>query len=492
MIATDLDVTGLDPAVIYDLTSRIIALIYEGLVTLKEDTTEIVPALAESWEISDDGLAYTFHLRQGVKFHDGTPLTAEAVKKSLDRFLEIGKTTAWMFAGVLDEIKVVDDLTVEMTLAKPYTPFLALLASIVGPLIISPTALEEHAGDDLAQSWLFDRAVGTGPYKLESWDPGLQTLTLVKNEEYWKGWEGEHIDKVVFRYVVETSTRKLMLEKGEVDVALGLNPDEIQSLVGVEGIAIHEAPTMRIFYINMNNQKGPLQDKEIRQALSYVMDYEGVREHVFNGKLAPLCGPLPPNDPNALPCEDFPYGLDMEKAKALLAESTYPQGGFTLEATVMEGDFAFRKTAEILQAQLAELNIQVNLTELAWTTMWEQIGALETAPDLVPIRNYPDFADSSSIYSSMLASSAWGSKGWNIAYYKNERLDELLEAVNRTTDEKERAPIFQEMAQIAVDDAPMIFIGTYVNQVAMRENVKGYIFNPIYTPVLNIYDMYKE
>jgi peptide/nickel transport system substrate-binding protein len=158
----------------------------------------------------------------------------------------------------------------------------------------------------------------------------------------------------------------------------------------------------------------------------------------------------------------------------------------------MEGDFAFRKTAEILQAQLTELDIQLNITELAWPTMWEQIGSLETAPDIVPLRNYPDFADSSSLYSSMLASSAWGSNGWNISYYGNERLDELLEAVNQTTDEAERSHILQEMAQIVVDDAPMIFLGTYVNQVAMRDNVKGYVFNPIYTPVMNLYEMYKE
>jgi peptide/nickel transport system substrate-binding protein len=182
----------------------------------------------------------------------------------------------------------------------------------------------------------------------------------------------------------------------------------------------------------------------------------------------------------------------MEKAKVLLAESSYPDGGFTLEALVMEGDFAFRKTAEILQAQLAELDITVNISELAWATMWEQVGELETAPDLAPLRNYPDFPDSSSIYANQYASSAWGSNGWNLSYYANDRVDELLQAVTETTDEDARAEMFQEMGQIVVDDVPNLFIGTLVNQVAMRENVQGFVFNPVYIAVMNVYDMYKE
>jgi peptide/nickel transport system substrate-binding protein len=492
VVATDLDVTGLDPAVIYDLSQRNIALLYEGLVTLKGDTMEIVPALAETWDISADGLAYTFHLRQGVKFHDGTLLTADAVKKSFDRFMAIGKTTAWLFKDVLGEVKVIDDLTVEMDLTRPYAPFLSLLTSIAGPMIVSPTALDANWGDDMAQGWLFDHAVGTGPYKLDSWDPGQQTLTLVKNQDYWKGWEGSHIDKVIFRYIVETSTRKLMLENGEVDIALSLNPDELASLAGVQGITIDEKPTMRIFVVFMNNQKGPLQDVKVRQALAYAMDYSAVQQGVYNGKLAPLCGPLPPNDPNAFPCDKYPYKLDMEKAKALLAESSYPEGGFALEATVMEGDFAFLKTAEILQAQLAELNIQVNITELAWSTEWEQVGNLDTAPDLAPLRNYPDFPDSSSIYANQYASSAWGSNGWNLSYYKNDRVDELLKSTTETTDPAVRGPAFQEMGQIVVDEVPNLFIGTIINQMAMRDNVKGFVFNPVYVFLMNVYDMSKQ
>ncbi len=491
-IATDLDVTGLDPAVIYDLNSRIVFLLYEGLVTLKDDTTEIVPDLAESWEIAEDGLTYTFRLREGVTFHDGAPLNAEAVKKSLDRFIEIGQTTAYLFKGVLDEIVVDDEMTVSFKLTQPFTPFLSLIASHAGPLIISPTALDEQAGNDLAQSYLFDHAAGTGPYKLESWDPGQQTLSLVRNEDYWRGWEGNHIDRVVFRYVVETSTRKLMLEQGEVDIALGLNPDEIQSLEGVPGIRIDVAPTMRIFDVNMNNQDGPLSDVRVRQAISYAMDYDGIREFVFNGKLDPLCGPLPSNDPNAMPCEEFPYTLDMDKARELLAEAGYPDGGFELEAIVMEGDFAFRRTAEILQAQLAELNITVNLTELAWAAMWERISALETTADLVPLRNYPDYADSFAMLGSMFSSSAWGANGYNIAYYSNPEFDRLAEEVNLTTDEAARAEMFEQMVKLVVDEAATIYVGTYVNQVAMRDNVKGYLFNPIYTPIINVYDMYKE
>jgi peptide/nickel transport system substrate-binding protein len=492
VIATDLDVNGLDPAVIYDLSMRNLALLYEGLVTLKGGTIEIVPSLAESWDISDDGLTYTFHLRPGVKFHDGTTLTADAVKKSFDRFMAIGKTTAWMFKDVLKEVKVVDDLTVAMVLSRRYSPFLSLLTAISGPRVISAAALDAHMGDDQGQGWLFDHEAGTGAYMLESWDPGQQTITFARFPDYWGGWEGKHIDKVVMRYIIETSTRKLMLETGEVDMALGLSPDELEPLAAVKGVTIDEKPTMRIFLVFMNNQKGPLADKKVRQALAYAMDYEGVWKYVYNGKMVPLCGPLPSNDPAAFPCDKYPYKLDMAKAKALLAESSYPNGGFTLEGLISDGDFAFRKTAEILQAQLAELNITLNLTDLAWATTWEKIGKLDTMVDLIPLRNYPDFPDSSSIYANQYASSAWGANSWNLSYYKNDQFDALLKQVTETTDAAERSRLFQQMAQIVVDDVPNLFIGTLVNQVAMRDNVKGYVFNPVYIFQINAYDMYKD
>jgi peptide/nickel transport system substrate-binding protein len=491
-IALDVDVAGLDPAVIFNLTMRITYLLYEGLVTLKPGTTEIAPALAERWEVSPDGMTYTFHLRPGVKFHDGTPLTAAAVKKSFDRFIEIGQTVAWLFKDCLTETNVVDDLTVEFKLSRPFAPFLALLSSVAGPLVVSPTALDENWGEDMAKGWLFDHEAGTGPYKLESWDPGQQTITLVKFDDYWKGWEGKHIEKVVGRYVVETSTRKLMLQNGEIDIAYDLNPDETKSLAGVEGVTVVEEPTQRIFVVFLNNQKEPTNNVKVRQALAYALDYDGIRNSVYNGKLAPLCGPLPPSDPNALPCDKVPYKYDMEKAKQLLAEAGYADGGFTLDATVMEGDFAFKKTAEILQASLAELGIQLNITELSWTAEWEQIGTLETTPHVIPLRNYPDYADSSSMMGNQYATAAWGANGWNLSYFSNTRFDELLKAVTETTDEKVRHEMFQEMGQIAVDEMANIYVGTLINQVSLRSNVIGYKMNSVYIPILNAYDMYKE
>jgi peptide/nickel transport system substrate-binding protein len=141
---------------------------------------------------------------------------------------------------------------------------------------------------------------------------------------------------------------------------------------------------------------------------------------------------------------------------------------------------------------LAELNIQLNLTEMPWATTWETIGSLDTMVDLIPLRNYPDFPDSSSIYANQYASAAWGANGWNLSYYKNDELDALLKQVTETTDEQERAEIFERMAEIVVEDVPNLFVGTLINQVAMRDNVKGFVFNPVYIFQINAYDMYKE
>jgi peptide/nickel transport system substrate-binding protein len=226
--------------------------------------------------------------------------------------------------------------------------------------------------------------------------------------------------------------------------------------------------------------------------LSYAFDYDGAKQAIFNGKLAPLNGPLPNNDPAHLTPSDKPYRFDLKRARELLGQSVYPNGGFSLSLYLFEGDPTFRKAAEILQANLKELRIDVKIQEFSSSVLLEKAGKPETAPDLLPVRNYPDYADSSSMIGSTFGKASWGTAGWNFSFYANERVEQLLKNANQITDQPKRLEMFREAQRIIVAEAPAIFIGTLLNRVPTRANVQGYVFNPLLGNTFNLYEMYKS
>ncbi len=492
VIATDLNVQTFDPHIVYDNTVRITRGTYEGLVTLKGSTPEIVPRLATEWTSTPDAKQWTLKLRPRVLFHDRTVLTADAVKGSFERLIKINRGFAWAFKTVVAGIETPDPMTVRFTLKGPDPAFLAKLASVSGGLIVSAKAVSEHAkGTDLAQGWLKENVVGTGPYVVERWEKGQQVV-LRQFPEYWGGWKPNQFKRIVFRIIKEASTQRLMLERGDVDVATIVAPDMIDALEKRPGMKIEQSPTMRIFYIAMNTQRDPLKDVKLRQALSYAFDYEGAKQAIFNGRLAPLNGPLPDNDPAHLNPSDKPYKFDLKRAKELLGQSLYPNGGFSLSLYLFEGDPTFRKAAEILQANLKELKIDVKIQEFASSVLLEKAGKPETAPDLLPVRNYPDYADSSSMISSTFGKDSWGTIGWNFSFYANDKVEQLLKAANEITDQSKRLQMFREAQRIIVAEAAAVFIGTLLNRVPMRTNVQGYAFNPLLGNTLNLYEMSKS
>jgi peptide/nickel transport system substrate-binding protein len=342
-------------------------------------------------------------------------------------------------------------------------------------------------GENLAQDWLFDHEAGTGPYMLESWDPGQQTITMVKFPDYWGGWEGQHLDKIVQRFVTETSTRKLMLETGEVDMALSLTPDKLDRLEGRGHRDRHEKPTMRIFLRVHEQPEWPTLADKRSGGLAYAMDYEGVERRLQRPDGRQLCRFLQRS--GGLPATSTRTSWIWRRPRHSWQSRAIRTAALRWR-DLSDGDFAFSKTAQSRRlVGGAEHPAQPDGN--AWATTWETIGSLDTMVDLI-LRNYPDFPDSSSIYANQYATAAWGANSWNLSYYSNEQFDALLEQVTETTDEQERARIFQEMAQIVVDDVPNLFVGNLINQVAMRDNVKGYVFNPTYLFQINAYGMYKE
>jgi peptide/nickel transport system substrate-binding protein len=492
VVAQDTSVQTFDPQIVYDNTVRITRGVYESLVTLKGGTAQVVPRLATSWQSTPDAKHWTFKLRSGVKFHDGTPFTSAAVKSTVERLIKINRGMGYAYKGTVDTIDTPDPLTVRFNLTGPDAAFLSKLAAVSGALMVSPTAVSGHAsGTDMGQGWFAANEAGTGPYKLASYDKGAGQVVLSAFPDYWGGWQGNHVKTVIFKITPEASTQRLMLEHQDADILTVVAPDIIDALAKESGIKVESFQTQRIFYIAMHCQRAPLNDVKVRQALSYAFDYEGAKSLIFNGNLAPLYGPLPPSDPSHLSPSDKPYKFDMAKAKQLLSESSHPNGGFTLSLFLFQGDPTFQKAAEILQNQLKTLNINVTIQSMTSSVLLDKAGKPETAPDLLPVRNYPDYADPSAMLDATFGRDGWGTAGWNFSFYANDKVESLMKQANQITDQGKRNTLFRDAQKIVVQEAAAVFIGTLINRVPMRANVEGYSYNPWLGNTFDVYGISK-
>jgi len=492
VVAQDTSVQTFDPNIVYDNTVRITRGVYESLVTLKGGSARVVPGLASSWQSTPDAKHWTFKLRSGVKFHDGTSLTSAAVKSTVERLIKINRGMGYAYKGVVDTIDTPDPLTVRFNLTGPDAAFLSKLAAVSGALIVSPAAVSAHtSGTDMGQGWFASNEAGTGPYRIAAYDKGAGQVVLSAFPDYWGGWQGNHVKTVIFKITPEASTQRLMLERQDADILTVVAPDIIDALAKEPGIKVASFQTQRIFYIAMHCQRAPLNDVKIRQALSYAFDYEGAKSLIFNGNLAPLYGPLPQSDPSHLEPSDKPYKFDMAKAKQLLSESSRPNGGFTLSLFLFQGDPTFQKAAEIFQNQLKTLNINVTIQSMTSSVLLDKAGKPETAPDLLPVRNYPDYADPSAMLDATFGRDGWGTAGWNFSFYANDKVESLMKQANQITNQSQRIALFRDAQKIVVQEAGAVFIGTLINRVPMRANVQGYSYNPWLGNTFDVYGISK-
>jgi peptide/nickel transport system substrate-binding protein len=278
--ATNQDIPHLDPHGTGANTSfRITYMLYDRLVNYDGTTTEISPMLAEKWDIENNGLSYTFHLRKDAQFHDGSAVTAEAVKYSYLRALKVGKSAAGQFKKVIDEdsFEIVDDHTITINLKHPYAPFLKTLGTVYAN-IVNPK-LAEHEDEDLGEEYLADKEMGSGPYKLESWERG-QKLVLTANEDYWG--EKPTLKKVNILVIPEASTARIMLEKGEVDMldTTTISPSILEEMDGKNGIKVHSSPSYKLVFGDMNMSKAPFDNPLIRKAFVHAVNYEAIIESI--------------------------------------------------------------------------------------------------------------------------------------------------------------------------------------------------------------------
>lgn len=450
---------------------HVIRAAYEGLVAHKTGTTEIVPRLASEWKVSDDAQVYTFTLRPGVKFHDGTIMDATAVKKSFDRVREMNLGPASLLKDV-DEIRVVDEQTVEIVLQHPHVYFLTYVAKIG---IISPTAWEANdKGGDLGAAWLEENTAGTGPFRLTELRRNEST-TLERFEDYWRGWDGDHLSKIRILVVPEASTRRQMLEAGDAHMVYRLSPDDLEQLTTTPGIRVEISKNFEIDIITLNVTKPPLDDLRVRQAFQYAFDYQGYLDKVLLGHGNLPTGPIAPDYPSFNP-DLPPFQQDLDKAKQLLEEAGVT--GLTLEANYMDSVVEQQQAALILQDALKQIGVTLELRPLPWSTMFKIAGNPDEASPLSNLMMATFTADPTFTLSQNYGCDFVG-KPYNWSYYCNEEVDRLIAEAASTLDQEQSFDLLRQAQNLILADAPAIFYANPKAVEALSDRVQNHIWDPV-------------
>lgn len=429
------------------------------------------PGLAERWEVSEDGLTWTFYLRKGVKFHDGTDFTAEDVKWTIDTIKD--PDTGSPFMGDLEaikEVEVVDDYTVKMILNYPFPNLLFNLSNTAAG--IHPANAYEKYGDDYGKKIV----IGTGPYKLQEWIPGDKTV-LVKNEEYnwgpeWMSNRGPAlIDKIVLKVIPDENSRIMELEVGGIDILRNVPEIYVEKLEGNPDITVYKEPATKLGYLAFATDKEPFNDVRVRRALNHALNKEEIIQFVFKGIGEVAYGYLPPalKDEYLEESQDLAYEYDPEKAKQLLAEAGYPNG---FEATLSANNSSkSSKLAEIIQSQLKDvgINAKIQLYDSSSYTDMLKEGKQEL---FINEYSWPN-AD---IIDWFLLSSRFPYP--NHSRWIDDKTDEMITYAAQRPTWAERAEAYKDVQRYLIDQAVWAPIYIPMQIIAVRKEVKNFKYHP--------------
>ncbi|HKX02666.1 MAG TPA: glutathione ABC transporter substrate-binding protein [Methylomirabilota bacterium] len=443
-------------------------MMYENLVRFNTKM-QIEPALAESWTQSADGLIWTFKLRKGVSFHDGTPFDAKAVKYFVDRVLGDEKPfKASLYTPFVQGAQVVDDHTVRVTLKQPFAAFLFRLAHSAGG-IVSPAAHQKW-GKDLTL-----HPVGTGPFKFVEWVKS-DRVVLERNDAYWGG--RPLLDRVVVKTVREDSARVLMLEAGDADLILNIPPEDIPRLRKDPRFVIDSIATARALYVVINVKKKPFDDVRVRQALNLAVNRDAIVKSLFQGNAEAISGIVAPlqNGFAKLPG----YAFDPKKAKELLAQAGVP----ALKVKLWSPKGRYVKDFELAQAvqqDLAAVGVDAALTTMEWGAYLSatKTGPEQTDRELFLLGWSPSTGEAQWGMYPLLHSSQLAPKGDNRGFFASKALDDAIDKATTATSEQTRLGALREAQQIVIKDAPAIFLISPNMIVGAAKKVHGVVNLPL-------------
>ncbi len=481
------DIISLDPAEIFEFTAAEYAgNTYDRLIGYDpQDVSNIFGVAAESWTISDDGKTYTFKMRPGVKFVSGNPMTAEDAAFSLQRAIVLDKSPAFILTqfgftadNVGEKIKAVDDMTLVIETDKAYAPTFVLycLTATISSIVDKKEVMAHDEAGDLGHKWLRTNYAGVGPFKLGKWKPN-ESLTLDRNDDYWGG--APAMKRVITRHIVEPATQQLLLEKGDIDIARNLGPDQLGSMRKNADIAVQDGVKGAIYYLGLSQKNKALSNPKVRQALKYLVDYKGMEGTVVRDLMKVHQAFLPKGFLGAL--EETPFTLDVAKAKSLLAEAGYPDGfKITMDT---RNTSPILEMAQSIQATFGQAGITLEIipgdgkqTLTKYRARNHDIYIGRWGPDYQdPHTNADTFArnpdNSDDAKSKPLA---WRN-AWNIP-----ELTKLSDAAILERDPAKRAEMYLEIQKSHQASSPFVIMFQQTEVAATRADTTGFVIGPAF------------
>jgi len=484
VLAKDIaDIITMDPAEVFELTTgEIIANIYDRIMMFEpEDLQSLVGGVAESWEVSKDGKTITFKVRSGLKFHSGNPVRAEDVAWSLQRVVKLNKTPAfivtqfgWSADNVDSLVKATDDSHVQITITEEFSPGLVLNALSAGiASVVDKELVMSHEKDgDLGYEWLKSNSAGSGAFSLKTWKAN-EIVTLQANAGYRHGKPG--MERIIFRHVAEPSSQRLLLEKGDIDMARNLTPDQVKGISGNSDIAVDGHPKGTIVYMAANAGHPILGKQEVVQAMRHLVDYDSMANSFLAGQFVVHQAFWPAGLWGAL--ETIPYKQDIAKAKSLMASAGHADG-FELTIHTLTNS-PFPEIAQSVQANLAKGGIKANIVTLEGKTLWPKYRAREH--DIILARWSPDYVDPHSNADAFannpdnrFEAKKTGHLTWRNAW-SDDASNKLAIMARNELDLDKRKQQYLELQAMLQKKGPFVIMFQQNEQVARRKNIKGFV-----------------
>jgi peptide/nickel transport system substrate-binding protein len=469
---------NLDPHQVYDVPMQAMMLnTYDNLYRYQNDPPEIVPWLAESHTVSDDGLTWTFKLRSGVKFHDGSVMTADDVVYSFHRVLALGLGPAGAFLKILkpENVTAPEPLLVRCKLETSYAPFFAAIPSIC---IVNPRVVKAHEKDgDWGKTWVASNGAGSGPYRIvsEGYRP-LENLDMEIFDDHFLGWSHnpKPVRKIAGRPTKETSTRVLALLNGTIDwTDTNLPADQVDQINASKIAYVQKDIVMRTFVMRMNNTKPPFDNINARKAFAHAFNYMGFIKEILGGYATR--DPYPqPETLWGLPKDAKGYDYDIAKAKEYMAKAVAEGAPMKrpIELHVQSENEQSVQGAQLFQSDLAQIGINVKVVGNIWSNLTTAATKPETTPDMWVHWVSTYFVDPENWVGQMYDSQFHGT--WKASsYYKNAEVDTLLRKARALVKQEERAPLYEAATRQIMADCPDIWIYNSMQLQGINKRVKG-------------------
>jgi peptide/nickel transport system substrate-binding protein len=462
------------------LIGNICELIYDTLF-FKETDGKLEARLATGWEVSQNGLTYTLHIQKGVKFSDGTPCDAFAIKYNFDRVIDPNVRVPLRFAiSMIDKVELLNKSTIKIKLKYPYAPFPQYFSQwILSP--IAPSSVKKF-GKNISFN-----PVGAGPYKLEEWIRG-DRIVLIRNEKYYG--KRPSVARLIFQIVPDAFTREIMLRNGEIDICYKPLPPNIEALQSDPSITVKMPLSSRTIFMGLNCQKGPTANKTVRKAFNYAVDKRAIVKKVLFGAAVPMDGPVSPILFGYHKME-LRYDYNPKKAKAMLQQANFDFTR-TVHIRTPNGRYVFDKqVSETVLAFLHAIGVKAELRSYDWPIyMTELLKPLNESELEVFLLGWgPTVLDADLTLHGQFHSSNNPPKGLGGAFYNNQKFDKLIETARREQDYIKRLELYKRASEIVWDDCPWLWLHTERFVMAYRSTLKNLIitntekFFPTYTTV---------